>query len=66
MKCDIIAEGIIQAVKGVGINVPLVIRLEGTNVKTAKKILDDSKLNIIFAESMKDAAERIVKAVNKK
>jgi succinyl-CoA synthetase beta subunit len=66
MKCDIIAEGIIQAVKGVGINVPLVVRLEGTNVKTAKKILDDSKLNIIFAESMKDAAERIVKAVNKK
>jgi succinyl-CoA synthetase beta subunit len=46
--------------------VPLVVRLEGTNVKTAKKILDDSKLNIIFAESMKDAAKRIVKAVNKK
>ncbi len=66
MKCDIIAEGIIQAVKGVGINVPLVVRLEGTNVKTAKKILDDSKLNITFAESMKDAAEKIVKAVNKK
>jgi succinyl-CoA synthetase beta subunit len=66
MKCDIVAEGIIQAVKGVGINVPLVVRLEGTNVKTARRILDDSKLNIIFAESMKDAAERIVKAVNKK
>ncbi len=66
MKCDIVAEGIIQAVKGVGINVPLIVRLEGTNVKNAKKILDDSKLNIIFAESMKDAAEKIVKAVNKK
>ncbi|MEE8190858.1 MAG: ADP-forming succinate--CoA ligase subunit beta [Candidatus Scalindua sediminis] len=65
MKCDVIAEGINQAVKEVGINVPLVVRLEGTNVKTAKKILDDSMLNIIFAESMKDAAEKIVKAVNK-
>jgi succinyl-CoA synthetase beta subunit len=65
MKCDVVAEGIIQAVKEVGINVPLVVRLEGTNVKTAKKILDDSKLNITFAESMRDAAERIVKAVNK-
>lgn len=65
MKCDVIAEGINQAVKEVGINVPLVVRLEGTNVKTAKKILDDSTLNIIFAESMKDAAEKIVKAVNK-
>jgi succinyl-CoA synthetase beta subunit len=65
MKCDVIAEGINQAVKEVGINVPLVVRLEGTNVKTAKKILDDSKLNIILAESMKDAAEKIVKAVNK-
>ncbi len=65
MKCDVIAEGINQAVKEVGINVPLVVRLEGTNVKTAKKILDDSKLNITLAESMKDAAEKIVKAVNK-
>ena len=64
MKCDIIAEGIIQAVKKVGINVPLVVRLEGTNVKVAKRILDDSKLNIIFAESMKNAAKKIVKAVN--
>lgn len=66
MKCDVVAEGIIQAVKEVGINVPLVVRLEGTNVEHAKKILDDSRLNIIFAENMKDAAERIVKAVNKK
>jgi succinyl-CoA synthetase beta subunit len=65
MKCDVIAEGINQAVKEVGINVPLVVRLEGTNVKTAKKILDDSKLNITLAESMKDAAEKIVKAINK-
>ncbi len=65
MKCDIIAEGVIQAVKKVGIKVPLVVRLEGTNVKAAKVILDDSGLNIIFADSMKEAAEKIVKAVNK-
>ena len=64
MKCDIVAEGIIQAIKKVGISVPLVVRLEGTNVKEARKILDDSKLNIDFAESMKEAAERIVKAVH--
>ena len=64
MKCDVVAEGIIQAVKKVGINAPLVVRLEGTNVKEARQILDDSKLNITFADSMNDAAERIVKVVN--
>ncbi len=63
MKCDIVAEGIIQAVKNVGIRVPLVVRLEGTNVQIAKTILDDSGLDMIVAESMKDAAEKIVKAV---
>ncbi|MDR4503949.1 MAG: ADP-forming succinate--CoA ligase subunit beta [Candidatus Scalindua sp.] len=63
MKCDIVAEGIIQAVKKVGIHVPLVVRLEGTNVQIAKTILDNSGLDMIVAESMKDAAEKIVKAV---
>ena len=66
MKCDIVAEGIIQAVRKVGIHVPLVVRLEGTNVRVAKKILDNSELNMIVAESMRDAAEKIVKAVNDK
>jgi succinyl-CoA synthetase beta subunit len=66
MKCDIIAEGVIQAIKKVNIKVPLVVRLEGTNVKAARKILDNPKLNIIFADSMKDAAEKIIKAVNYK
>lgn len=63
MKCDVVAEGVIQAVKKVGVNVPLVVRLEGTNVKAARTILDDSKLNIDFAESMKEAAEKIVNAI---
>ncbi len=63
MKCDIVAEGIIHAIKKVDIKVPLVVRLEGTNVGIARKILDDSKLNIIFADSMKDASEKIIKAV---
>ncbi len=64
MKCDIVAEGIVHAIEKVDIKVPLVVRLEGTNVEIARKILDDSKLNIIFANSMKDASEKIIKAVN--
>ena len=64
MKCDIVAEGIIHAIKKVDIKVPLVVRLEGTNVEIARKMLDDSKLNIIFANGMKDASEKIIKAVN--
>jgi succinyl-CoA synthetase beta subunit len=66
MKCDIVAEGIIHAIKKVEIKVPLVVRLEGTNVEIARKMLDDSKLNIIFADGMKDASEKIIKAVNAK
>ena len=64
MKCDIVAEGIIHAIEKVDIKVPLVVRLEGTNVEIARKILDDSKLNIIFAHGMKDASEKIIKAVS--
>ena len=66
MKCDIVAEGVIHAIEKVDIKVPLVVRLEGTNVEIARKILDDSKLNIIFADSMKDASEKIINAVNRK
>lgn len=61
MKCDIIASGIIQAVKEVGIHIPLVVRLEGTNVDIAKKILHDSGLSIFSAKDMKEAASLIVK-----
>jgi succinyl-CoA synthetase beta subunit len=63
MKCDIVAEGIIHAIEKVDIKVPLVVRLEGTNVEIARKKLDDSKLNIIFADSMKDASKKIVEAL---
>ena len=62
MKCDVIANGILTAVKQVKINVPLVVRLEGTNVELGKKILKESGLAIIPADSMADAAQKIVNA----
>jgi succinyl-CoA synthetase beta subunit len=62
MKCDVIASGIIQAVKEVGIHIPLVMRLEGTNVDIAKKILTNSGLSIISAKDMKEAASLVVRA----
>ena len=63
MKCDTIAQGVIAAVKEVGLKVPLVVRLEGTNVELGKKILKESGLKITSAENLADAAEKIVKAV---
>jgi succinyl-CoA synthetase beta subunit len=63
MRCDIIAEGIIAAVKEVGLKVPLVVRLEGTNVDLGKKIIAESGLNVIAADNLSDAAQKIVKAV---
>ncbi len=63
MKCDIIAEGVIAAVKEVGLKVPLVVRLEGTNVEQGKKIISESRLNVIPADDLDDAAQKIVKAV---
>ncbi|MFN3274519.1 MAG: ADP-forming succinate--CoA ligase subunit beta [Paracoccus sp. (in: a-proteobacteria)] len=63
MRCDIIAEGIIAAVKEVGLQVPLVVRLEGTNVELGKEIIANSGLNVIAADDLKDGAEKIVKAV---
>ncbi len=66
MKCDIIAEGVIAASKEVGLKVPLVVRLQGTNVELGKKILAESGLNIIPADTLTDAAQKIVNAVNKK
>jgi len=62
MKCDVIANGILAAVKQVNVSVPLVVRLEGTNVELGKKILKESDLAIIPADSMADAAEKIVQA----
>ena len=63
MRCDIIAEGVIAAVKEVGLKVPLVVRLEGTNVELGKEIISKSKLNVISADDLDDAAQKIVKAV---
>ena len=63
MKCDVIAEGVVEAAKQVGLQVPLVVRLEGTNVDLGKKILNESGLNIVSAESMADGAEKIVSLV---
>jgi len=63
MRCDIIAEGVIAAVKEVGLQVPLVVRLEGTNVELGKKIISESGLNVIAANDLSDGAEKIVAAV---
>ena len=63
MKCDVIAEGVVAAVKEVGLKVPLVVRLEGTNVELGKKIINESGLNVIAADDLDDAAQKIVKAV---
>ncbi|MCA1369028.1 ADP-forming succinate--CoA ligase subunit beta [Ensifer aridi] len=63
MKCDVIAEGVLAAVKEVGLKVPLVVRLEGTNVELGKKIINESGLNVISADDLDDAAQKIVAAV---
>jgi succinyl-CoA synthetase beta subunit len=65
MKCDVIAEGIVRAVKEVGLEVPLVVRLEGTNVDLGKKILAGSRLNVISADDLDDAARKIIAATAK-
>ncbi len=63
MRCDVIAEGVIAAVHEVGLTVPLVVRLEGTNVEQGKKIISESDLNVIAADCLKDGAQKIVAAV---
>jgi succinyl-CoA synthetase beta subunit len=63
MKCDVIAEGVVAAVREVGLEVPLVVRLEGTNVEQGKKIINESGLNVISANDLDDAAQKIVSAV---
>ncbi|MBP0481473.1 ADP-forming succinate--CoA ligase subunit beta [Sagittula salina] len=63
MRCDVIAEGVVAAVKEVGLKVPLVVRLEGTNVDKGKEIINTSGLDVIAADDLKDGAQKIVKAV---
>ncbi|MFS8035704.1 ADP-forming succinate--CoA ligase subunit beta [Xanthobacter sp. AM11] len=65
MKCDVIARGVLAAVTAVGLQVPLVVRLEGTNVEEGKKIIRESGLNVIPADDLDDAAQKIVAAVKK-
>jgi succinyl-CoA synthetase beta subunit len=63
MRCDVIAEGVVAAVREVGLRVPLVVRLEGTNVDLGKKIIRESNLNVLPADDLDDAAQKIVQAV---
>jgi succinyl-CoA synthetase beta subunit len=65
MRCDVIAEGVVAAITDVGLKVPLVVRLEGTNVELGKKILRDSGLAVVPADDLADAAQKIVAAVRK-
>ena len=65
MKCDVIAAGVVAAVRAVGLEVPLVVRLEGTNVEEGKAIIRDSGLNVIPADDLDDAAQKIVAAIKK-
>ncbi|OPA77581.1 succinate--CoA ligase subunit beta [Paenibacillus selenitireducens] len=63
MRCDVIADGVVAAAKQIGLDRPLVVRLEGTNVEIGKRILNESGLNIVSADSMADGAQKIVKLV---
>jgi len=63
MRCDTIAEGVVTAVKEVGLKVPLVVRLEGTKVEEGKAILNSSDVDVVAADDLDDAAQKIVKAV---
>jgi len=66
MKCDVIAQGIINAAKTVNLSVPLVIRLEGTNVERGKKLLKESVVELIAADDLADAAQKAVAAAKRK
>ena len=63
MRCDVIAEGVVAAAREISLQVPLVVRLEGTNVELGKKILRESDLAILSAENLADAAEKVVQAI---
>jgi succinyl-CoA synthetase beta subunit len=65
MRCDVVAEGVVAAVREVGLTVPLVVRLEGTNVELGKKVIKESGLNVVSANDLDDAAQKIVRAARK-
>src|SRR5881394_724933 len=64
MRCDVVASGVVEAAKAIGVKIPIVVRLEGTNVEQGQEILRNSGLNFIVADGMKDAAEKVVAAAN--
>jgi succinyl-CoA synthetase beta subunit len=64
MRCDVLAQGVVDAAKETKLNVPLVVRLAGTNFQEGKEILDKSGLQILSAEDLNDAAKKIVEAIN--
>jgi succinyl-CoA synthetase beta subunit len=66
MRCDVVASGVVQAAKNLGVKVPIVVRLEGTNVEQGQEILRTSGLNFIVADGMKDAADKVVAATGKR
>ena len=63
VRCDRVANGVVQAVEELGLNVPVIVRLNGTNAEEAKEILSNSDVSVIAASGMKDAAEKAVKAI---
>ena len=63
MRCDVLASGVIEAAKETNLSVPLVVRLAGTNVEIGKEILKKSKLKIISANNLEDAAKKIIEAI---
>jgi succinyl-CoA synthetase beta subunit len=65
VRCDLIAEGVVAASKGVGLSVPLVVRLQGTNAEAGRKILAESGLDLTTAETLRDAGERAVAAARR-
>jgi len=60
VRCDVVANGVVEAAKSIGVNIPVVVRLEGTNVQKGQEILRNSRLKFTVAEGMKDAAEKVV------
>jgi succinyl-CoA synthetase beta subunit len=65
MRCDVVASGVVEAAKATGVQIPIVVRLEGTNVEQGQEILRNSGLNFIVADGMKDAAEKVVAATKR-
>ena len=66
MRCDVVAEGVVTAARKVGVKVPMVVRLEGTNVERGREILRESGLEFLVADGMKDAAEKVVAAAGRR